>query len=131
MFRGYTYGPGMMTGGYSPFIGLAVLFFWLVILAAVVILIVWIVRDTRHRHHPGMMMGVPPAGGHGAAMHPYQQGQPEPGQPMAAPQQPMPATPPGPQTPPRDEAMEIARRRLAAGEITTEQFEEIRRALGG
>lgn len=33
--------------------------------------------------------------------------------------------------PPQDEAMDMARKRLAAGEITCEQFEEIRKALGG
>jgi len=33
--------------------------------------------------------------------------------------------------PPQDEAMAVARKRLAAGEITCEQFDEIRKALGG
>jgi uncharacterized membrane protein len=33
-------------------------------------------------------------------------------------------------TPPRDEALEIARRRFAGGEITKKQFEEMRQTLG-
>ena len=37
---------------------------------------------------------------------------------------------PGLPMPPQDEAKAIARKRLAAGEITREQFEEIRQALG-
>ncbi|MBI5232620.1 MAG: SHOCT domain-containing protein [Coriobacteriales bacterium] len=37
-------------------------------------------------------------------------------------------TPPGPR---EDDAIAIARKRLASGEITAEQFEEIKRALGG
>jgi uncharacterized membrane protein len=98
---GYSYGSGMM-GGYSPFMGLAVLMFWLVILAAVVILIVWIVRETSGHRWAGHTHEAPPAG-----------------------------TPGAQHAPQRDEAMEIARRRLAAGEITTEQFEEIRKAIGG
>ena len=39
------------------------------------------------------------------------------------------ATPPMQQH--HDEAMAIARKRLASGEITREQFEEIRQTLGG
>lgn len=49
---------------------------------------------------------------------------PAAGHPQGAPSQP---TPPAS----HDEAMAIARRRLASGEITVEQFEEIRRTLGG
>lgn len=36
----------------------------------------------------------------------------------------------GPRQAQRDSALEIARERLARGEITKEQFEEIRRSLG-
>jgi putative membrane protein len=38
---------------------------------------------------------------------------------------------PGPSPLGHEEAMAVARRRLASGEITTEQFEEIRKTLGG
>ena len=100
--RGYgpTYGPGMM-GGFSPWIGLLGLLFWLLFLAGIVILIIWIVEQSRRNHHM-----VPPASG------------PVVGPPMAGP-------------PTHDEAMAIARKRLATGEITREQFDEIRQALGG
>jgi putative membrane protein len=34
-------------------------------------------------------------------------------------------------SPPRDDALETARRRFASGEITKDEFEEIKRTLGG
>jgi uncharacterized membrane protein len=92
---GYSYGPGMM--GYSPWSGLALFFFWLVLLAAVGLLIFWAIRQSGHHHN----------------------GAPLP--PGAVP----------PTHPTHDEAMAIARRRLAAGEITPAEFEEIRKALNG
>ena len=87
---GYTYGPTMM-GGYSPWFDLMMLFLGLLFVAAIIVLVVWLIRQSA-RHGTTMM---PPSG------------------------------------PPRDEALEIARRRLAAGEITCDQFEEIRKSLGG
>lgn len=39
--------------------------------------------------------------------------------------------PPSSQVSPHDEAIAIAKRRLAAGEITPEQYQEIMKALGG
>lgn len=36
-----------------------------------------------------------------------------------------------PYTPQRDDALETARRRYASGEITKEEFEEIKQTLGG
>ena len=107
--RGYGYGPGSAMMGYSPWAGLFVVMFWLLFLVAVGILIVWAIRQSSHRHPhqmmPPMDLTTPPAA-------PHQQ------PPWAAPPQ-------------HDEAMAIARKRLAAGEITTQQFEEIRKALGG
>jgi putative membrane protein len=41
------------------------------------------------------------------------------------------ATPPPPGAAGHDEAVAIAKRRLASGEITSEQYNEILRALGG
>ncbi|MDR3686494.1 MAG: hypothetical protein P4L93_06035 [Coriobacteriia bacterium] len=102
MMRGFGYSNayGMM-GGYSPWIGLLGLLFWLLFLAGVVILVIWIVEQSRHGHNAVPLMSGPV-------------GSP----PMAGPPQ-------------HDEAMAIARKRLATGEITREQFDEIRQALGG
>jgi uncharacterized membrane protein len=108
MYGGYGYGPGSGMMGYSPWAGLFVFMFWLLFLVAIGLLAVWAIRQSRHdypRHTmqpPGMMPPQPP---------------------MAAP----PMTAP----PQHDEAMAIARRRLAAGEITHEQFEALRKTLGG
>ncbi len=41
------------------------------------------------------------------------------------------APPGGPPEPPREEPLEIARRRFAAGEISKEQFEDIEKTLKG
>ena len=103
MMRGYGYGPGPAMMGYSPWAGMFVFVFWLLILVAIGILIVWAIRQSRHPH---MHNVTPPTG-------------------VMSPQPPMAAPPQQ-----HDEAMAIARKRLAAGEITTEQFEEIRKTLG-
>lgn len=109
MMRGYGYGPGSAMMGYSPWAGLFVFMFWLLFLVAIGILIVWAIRQSSYRHPHQMMplMGMTPP-------------------PGTMQQQPSVAAPPQ-----HDEAMSIARKRLAAGEITTEQFEEIRKTLGG
>ena len=83
---GYGYGPMMAGGGWLGLLLMA--FFWLLILAGIVLLVVWIVRSSTHHAGPGA----------GTASH--------------------------------DEAVALARRRYAAGEITKEQFDEIMRALG-
>jgi uncharacterized membrane protein len=105
MRYGFTYGPNMM-GGYSPiWMGLFATLFWLVIVVGVVILVIAVSRQSRHEHHMAQPYGGPVAPA------------PQVGPPV------------GPQQ--HDEAMAIARKRLASGEITREQFEDIRQALGG
>lgn len=86
----YGYGFDMMNGGWWG--GLLTLLFGVLIIAGIVLIIVWAVRQSS---------------GH---------------------------TTSGP-TPPRsdaghDEAVAIARKRLAAGDITKEQYDELIRALG-
>ena len=93
---------GPMMGGYGyGFGGILMGLFWLLILVGVVLLVVWLARGGTH---PSAHPGT----------HPSMPG------PMA------PPTPPA-----HDEAMQIARKRLASGEITQEQFEELRKSLGG
>ena len=91
MMGPYGWGYDMMGAGWLG--GILMLLFGALILAGVVLLIVWAVRQS---------MGQPTSG--------------------------------GPQYPPRaaghDEAVAIARKRLASGEITAEQYEELMRALG-
>lgn len=88
MMGGYGYGYGPMMGG-GGWLGLVLMgLFWLIILAGVILLVVWIARSSMH--HGGPSTGAP---GH-------------------------------------DEAVAIARRRLANGEITKDQFDEIMRSLG-
>lgn len=74
---------------------------WLVIIACIILLIVRLVRHGGHQHGPMMMGG----------MHPGDMGM----------------TPPAPG---HDEAVAIARRRFASGEITKEQFDEMMKTLG-
>jgi uncharacterized membrane protein len=95
-------------GGYGMGGGLAfilMLVFWVLLAALVVGLIVWAMRGS-HQH----------------PRHDYLPGQP--------------AQPPTPQAPPatgaaHDEAIAIARRRFAAGELSKDQFDEIVKTLQG
>ena len=102
MMRGreFGYGYGMMGGG--GFGLLLLIAFWLVVIAAVALLIVWAVRSSGHH---GAAMGHMPSTG---------------------------AVPPGAHspTPTHDEAVAIARWRFAAGDITKEEFDEIMKSLG-
>ena len=91
MMGQYGWGYDMMGGGWLG--GILMLLFGALILAGVVLLIVWAVRQST-------------------------------GQPTSA----------GPQGPSQvaehDEAVAIAKRRLASGEITAEQYQELMRILG-
>jgi uncharacterized membrane protein len=102
MMRGY--GPyngyGMMGGGWLG--ALAMLVIGLIVVAVVVLLVVWAVRSSGgHHHQAGPVVG---ASG-------------------------MPATGATPQVS-HDEAVQVARRRYAAGEISKDQFDEMMKALG-
>jgi len=99
---GFNNGYGMMGGGGGLLGFAAMIVIWLVVVAAVVLLIVWLVRTSGH---------------HGAGGHVAGPGAAGPGSP-----QPPAAT--------HDEAVTIARRRFAAGEISKEQFDEIMKSLG-
>ncbi|MCL5959189.1 MAG: SHOCT domain-containing protein [Chloroflexi bacterium] len=86
--------PGMMGwegwgawGGFSPFWGIVMLLFWVLVIAGVVSLVVWL----------------------------FQQGRP---------------SEVGPTTP-RTRALDILRERYARGEITRDEFEQMRRDLEG
>ena len=52
----YPWGPGMMGYGYgydaNPWWGIAILAFWAVVIAGVVLLVVWLVRQSRGRPAP-------------------------------------------------------------------------------
>jgi uncharacterized membrane protein len=107
---GHGYGGyGPMASGGSWFIAALVLCFWFFIIVGIVLLVVWAVRASSGHGHDH-------AAGHHqsraetAAQTGVTQLQPPDGQ---------------------DEAVAIARRRLAAGEITPEQYSEIMRHLGG
>jgi uncharacterized membrane protein len=102
MMRGYGLynGYGMMGGG-----GLGMLFIgllWLLFVVGIVVLVVVMVRRAAGHSHGGMMHGMQ-------------------GGMMGG------TTPVGPA---HDEAVAIARRRLASGEITKEQFDELMQSLG-
>ena len=101
-FRNGFYGNGGMMGGF----GLGAILVWLLWVAIVVGVILLVVRLVRHRGHMhgAMMMQGMEHGGMGAM------------------------TPPA--AAPHDEAMAIARKRFAAGEITKEQYDEIVKTLG-
>jgi uncharacterized membrane protein len=102
MFRnGFVAGRTMM-GGF----GLGAILLWLLWVAIVVLVVVLVVRLVRHRGHM-----------HGPMMtHGMQHGDMGTMTPPAASQ--------------LDEAVVIARKRFAAGEITKEQFDEMMKTLG-
>lgn len=97
---GFFGGNGMMGGSWLGALLMGLL--WLVIVVAIIFLIVRLVRRDGHMNGPMM---------HGA-----QHGDVGPLTPPAA--------------TPHDEAVAIARKRFASGEITKEQFDEIVKALG-
>jgi uncharacterized membrane protein len=98
--NGFIVGNGMMGGG-TWYGGVLMFLLWALIVAAVVILIVMLVRRAGGHAHGPMASGMPLAGTGG---------------------------PPAP--PAHDEAVAIARKRFAAGDITKEQFDEIVKTLG-
>jgi uncharacterized membrane protein len=108
MFRGYGFynGGGMMGGGWLGMLFVGVL--WVLAIAAVVVLVVMLTRRAKgHGHmYGGMMHGMPGVSPAGTAPMP-------------------PAAMPG-----HDEAVAIARKRFASGEITKDQFDELMKALG-
>lgn len=97
----FGYGLGHMAGG-AWFGGLFMLFFGALALVGIVLLVIWAVRT---------------AGGYGPG---HVQGQRHAG--MMAPSSGAAG---------HDEAVAIAKRRFASGEITKEQYDEIMGALGG
>lgn len=98
-------GWNMMGGGTSPLAGILLFVFGLLVLVGIVLLVIWAVRASS-------------GGGHGTAGgHRYAGG---PGNTPG----PMPPTSPG-----SDEAIAVARRRFAAGEISQEEFTQIMSAL--
>ena len=112
MMGGYGHGfdgYGSMAGGGGWLFAGLVLCFWFLIIVGVVLLVVWAVRASSGHGHGQ-------AGGH-------HQGPAAVATPTDLAQQP-PAEA-------HDDAVAIARRRLASGEITPEQFAEIMRHLGG
>ncbi len=112
MMGGYGHGfggYGPMASGGSWFIAGLVLCFWFLIIVGIVLLVVWAVRASSghgHGHAGGRQQG--PAG--------------TVTQPDAMQQPPAEG---------QDEAVAIARKRLASGEISPEQYAEIMRHLGG
>ena len=106
-YGGYGGGYGDGYGGYGNMMssggGLLMLFFGLLVFIGIILLVIWAVRSASGGH--GHMMGAthtPPMGG---------------------------AVPPHGQVG-HHEAVAIAKRRLASGEITPEQYQEIRKTLG-
>jgi uncharacterized membrane protein len=104
MMRGFGYYGGM-GGGAWLFVLFGVLLKVLIVVAIVVIVLMVLRRSRMH--------------GHGPMMHGDPNGE-------------MPAGTPGiaPPAPGHDEAVAIVRRRLASGEITKEQFDELMKSLG-
>lgn len=107
MMRGYGgYGDGY-SGGYGGmmdggFGGILMLFFGLLVLVGIVLLVIWAVRASSGQHGHMMPGGQNPVGG-----------------------PPLPHGQVG-----HHEAVAIAKRRLASGEITPEQYQEIIKTLG-
>jgi uncharacterized membrane protein len=148
MMRGFGYYYNMM-GGYGWTAWLGMFFFGLLLLIAIVLLVIWAIRTLSHTgHHPSeqsqQMHGwvdrpAPPFIGPSEYGHyPGQQGQPgqqsapqgqQHGQQMH-PGQPYPGATGGPHARSHDEAVEIVRRRYAAGELTREQYDDMMRNLG-
>ena len=109
------YGWGNGTGAFGLGAMLAMMLFGLVVLVAIVLLIVWAVRQSEHRHPTEHPPGQQYMGGQHYT----------PAQPGAMP----PAGQGGPMQP-RDPAVDAARERYARGEITKEQLDQIVKDLG-
>jgi len=106
MMRGYGpySGGGMMGGSGGGWLLLALsVVFWVILVVGAVLLTVWAIRSMRLHGHE--------------RLHEQASAQATAYAPSAAPM--------------HDEAVAIARRRLASGEITAEQFEEIKKTLDG
>ena len=108
MMRGYGYGTyNNMMGG--SWVGeLIMIVFGLLVLVGIVLLIIWAIRSLSGGAH-------------------HEAGPQQPGMPMHPGMPPQPG-PPGAAG--HHEAVAIAKRRLASGEITKEQYDEIMKALG-
>lgn len=124
MMGRWGYGTGMGGGGWLGLLLTA--FFGALILAGLVVLVIWAVRAAGGgSHHRYAMHGgyaghgpVGTAGGQDTARH-----QAAPGPDFVGP------GPAGGGAARTDDALEIARRRFAAGEITKEQYDELVNAL--
>ncbi|MHB9003340.1 MAG: SHOCT domain-containing protein [Coriobacteriia bacterium] len=109
MGRNWDYGTGwdMMGGGGSAWVGVLMFVFGLIVLVGIVLLVIWAVRAS-NGHGGGTNAGHRYAGGPGVDNRPG----------------PLPPTGPG-----ADEAIAVARRRFAAGEISQEEFAQIMSSL--
>lgn len=139
MMRGYYYGNGYggMMGGYGWIAALLMWIFFALVILGIAALVIWAFRSaSRHGHtHGGQPYGGQggwdTTGGvitrdqsqqqYGQDYSQQQYGQSQSGQPQYGQQQ----APQG-----GDDAVTIARRRFANGEITREEYEEMMRVLG-
>jgi uncharacterized membrane protein len=109
MDRNWDYGSGWnMMGGGSVLAGILMFVFGLIVLIGIVLLVIWAVRASNGHGGHGTYSGHRYAGGPGIDNRPG----------------PLPPTGPG-----ADEAIAVARRRFAAGEISQEEFAQIMNAL--
>lgn len=116
MMRGYGYGYGpMMSGGSGIFLLFLFIAFAILVVATIVFVILWAVQSSKRHPGPGAHGQVPPP----AASYP-----PTPAAPSTS--APGPAVPGGPG---HDEAIAIAKRRLASGEISADEYNEIIKTL--
>lgn len=104
MMQGIQYGHGAIERGGGPIGGIFMFMVGLALIAGIVLLVVWVVRSLSHPHQP-----VTAVAGQQAGAMPQQAVMPAAG---------------------HEEAIAIAKRRFAGGEITKEQYEEIIATLG-
>lgn len=115
MMRGWDYGYDMMGGGWVG--ALLTAFFGALIVAGLVVLVVWAIRSaTGHGGHRYATHGG--YGQHQEGYHDRDRERGESGWQFL-----------GPRSGQADDAVDIARRRFASGEITREQYDEILNAL--
>lgn len=119
MMYGRGFGWSDMMGGWGWVGGLIMLAFWILIATGVVLFVMWVVRTTTGTGHGHQYTGP----GNQAYL-----GQPQPPQ---APQMHPQAGVQSPAPPTHDEAVAIARRRFASGEISKDEFDELMKTLGG